>query len=515
MSIYTLNSPARRPFSKLKVSIEPVQSGSGDPSPTNVRPISGWTGVNVQADGKNLLDASMLSLFLNNRYVRTPNYNSNGSIKVKDNTIYTISFSRSITDGRVRFWRKDGTEISYISLSSNKKTFTTPDDCLMISFYAGQSESVASINDFEPQIELGSTATPYEPYKGKTITQQFKDANGNTLTVYGGDTEIVGGKLTTRKLKKVFDGTETFWVKSTTYKGSFFAYWANFAPKGVNGSRFICSHATFHSLNSQYAYGMCASDRSCSLFLLQDPNATVTDFKAYLANEYANGTPVEIVYELAEPLVYQLDPQQVNALKGINNIWADTGDVEEVALLDWDLVYDRTAQDVNQVNEFVNRIETNGYDSLTNIEKQTWAEDLKGALNASDLNRWGYAMNWIATELVEHGYSIQANAKEDWAETDIPNQTQASAILSKLAELYTALNDLFNYESSLNAVFGGGVRTGLSSLPQIYALISEPQWSSLDLNYTDMTTLDYSTYEDWNAIELFLNQAINFLEMIG
>lgn len=31
----------------LVVEIEPVQSGSGDPSPTNVRPISGWTGANV------------------------------------------------------------------------------------------------------------------------------------------------------------------------------------------------------------------------------------------------------------------------------------------------------------------------------------------------------------------------------------------------------------------------------------------------------------------------------------
>ena len=30
----------------LIVSIEPVQSGSGDPSPENVRPISGWTGAN-------------------------------------------------------------------------------------------------------------------------------------------------------------------------------------------------------------------------------------------------------------------------------------------------------------------------------------------------------------------------------------------------------------------------------------------------------------------------------------
>lgn len=31
----------------LKVAIEPQQEGSGDPSPTNVRPISGWTGVNI------------------------------------------------------------------------------------------------------------------------------------------------------------------------------------------------------------------------------------------------------------------------------------------------------------------------------------------------------------------------------------------------------------------------------------------------------------------------------------
>lgn len=35
------------PVKDLVVGIEPVQSGSGDPSPTNVRPISGWTGVTV------------------------------------------------------------------------------------------------------------------------------------------------------------------------------------------------------------------------------------------------------------------------------------------------------------------------------------------------------------------------------------------------------------------------------------------------------------------------------------
>lgn len=35
------------PLKSLLVDIEPVQAGSGDPSPENVRPISGWTGCNV------------------------------------------------------------------------------------------------------------------------------------------------------------------------------------------------------------------------------------------------------------------------------------------------------------------------------------------------------------------------------------------------------------------------------------------------------------------------------------
>ena len=39
------------PLKSCVVAIEPVQSGSGDPSPTNVRPISGWTGAQVSHSG--------------------------------------------------------------------------------------------------------------------------------------------------------------------------------------------------------------------------------------------------------------------------------------------------------------------------------------------------------------------------------------------------------------------------------------------------------------------------------
>jgi hypothetical protein len=39
---------------------------------------------------------------------------------------------------------------------------------------------------------------------------------------------------------------------------------------------------------------------------------------------------VELCYCLATPTTYQLTPTQVKSLLGTNNVWADTGDIEEL-----------------------------------------------------------------------------------------------------------------------------------------------------------------------------------------
>lgn len=45
--IASFDDGTANPMTSLKISIEPVQSGSGDPSPSNVRPISGWNGAQI------------------------------------------------------------------------------------------------------------------------------------------------------------------------------------------------------------------------------------------------------------------------------------------------------------------------------------------------------------------------------------------------------------------------------------------------------------------------------------
>lgn len=52
----TFTTDMAKPLRKLLIPFTPVQSGSGDPSPTNIRPITGWTGVNIYRSGEDTSD---------------------------------------------------------------------------------------------------------------------------------------------------------------------------------------------------------------------------------------------------------------------------------------------------------------------------------------------------------------------------------------------------------------------------------------------------------------------------
>lgn len=49
--IVSVSDAKAAPLRSLVANIEPVQAGSGDPSPTNIRPITGWTACNVYSTG--------------------------------------------------------------------------------------------------------------------------------------------------------------------------------------------------------------------------------------------------------------------------------------------------------------------------------------------------------------------------------------------------------------------------------------------------------------------------------
>lgn len=74
---------------------------------------------------------------------------------------------------------------------------------------------------------------------------------------------------------------------------------------------------------------------STPIIVIKDTNYTDKDtFKSAVGGYYLR-------YELATPITVQLTPTQVEQLLGQNNVWADTGDVEELIYTDRQVYYGR------------------------------------------------------------------------------------------------------------------------------------------------------------------------------
>ena len=162
-----------------------------------------------------------------------------------------------------------------------------------------------------------------------TITHEFKDAQGNTLTVYGGEYEVVGGTLRVTHGVAVFDGSES-------YNGNYFpTIVCNKAFEPGTGTRldFKCSHSPVTNLNYANTQKRTFQFSNADTFW---GAANVDEFKAMLAE-----TPLQIVYPLATPLEYDLTAEDIRTLYGDNTIFADCGNVSVTYRADIGLYIDK------------------------------------------------------------------------------------------------------------------------------------------------------------------------------
>ena len=132
------------------------------------------------------------------------------------------------------------------------------------------------------------------------------------------------GTVTRRIKKLVLTGTEQMWNQSTAYPGGYYFPWASQGVNGTRGLRFICSHARCVGKLSDYINGTCFSDGSCNIRIMES-NSTLQDWKTYLAQQYANGTPVTVWYVLATPVTEQITfPTLPTPVTGTNTLTVDT-----------------------------------------------------------------------------------------------------------------------------------------------------------------------------------------------
>ena len=154
-------------------------------------------------------------------------------------------------------------------------------------------------------------------------------------TVYGGTVDLVSGVLTVTAIGKVFDGTED-WASYQTSPNRFYRYSLTDIQTSspINENR-ACSHfrnATVITSTTSVGFNGYTSSGMNSIWFNFRPDLEeipdVDAWKAWLAEQYANGTPVQAYCPIITPITYQLTPVEVKTLLGLNNVWADTGDVE-------------------------------------------------------------------------------------------------------------------------------------------------------------------------------------------
>lgn len=307
--------------------IEPVQSGSGDPSPTNVRPISGWTGAKVTRTGKNLLNYSTFEVgTIDSNMGQTQAANN----RVRSGFIFLTEgqYTISSLNGFDTVFDVYDLEKNFIKTESTTAWNATPhtytilgDRYVRILFRKSNNSTITLAELTGEQLELGSTATDYEPYQGETYTTTLGQ------TVYGGSLDMVSGVLTVDRAM----------IDLGTLNYTYEAFVPRFYSTGIKTS-VKPPQDNDHEANAiSSAYKVTAFERlyttdkldgtfavgnTGTLNFINRTYTTAADFKSAMSG-------VQLVYELATPQTIQLTPQQVALLVGTNNIWSDAnGDTD-------------------------------------------------------------------------------------------------------------------------------------------------------------------------------------------
>ena len=324
----------------LTVSIVPKQAGSGTPSPSNVRAISGFTAATIKRAGKNILpfpyrDSSATS----SGVTRTVNddgtislsgtataafsfvYTANLMETIKPNVGDVLIFTDGLTYASNRYsrllWADTNAGLGTVNESY---ALTVTQEHLDRGVYFGLRINSGAVCDgvvVKPMVRVYGDSE-YEPYSIQTYEVSF----GSAGTVYGGTLDVTTGVLTVTK--KAVDMGSLGWTMPATsiFQSPIFSDAVTPTVLGDEGS--ICSMFERVNYPSGWAdgkYTMCDINYS-SLKRAHVYDTTHTTAAAFTTAV----TGQTLVYTLATPIEYNLTPTEVRTLLGANNIWSDTGD---------------------------------------------------------------------------------------------------------------------------------------------------------------------------------------------
>ena len=300
----------------------PMQEGEGEPSPDNVRPIVGRDAVSVTRCGKNMLDyAGTIVIPQANYSVKAPTELYNAILKLPRDTPLTMiahwqGYSTNASTRQITLFGANGARVGFV----NAIPIAIPKNMTITSvlIYAGMDKAQdCTVQDI--QFFAGGEASQYKPYRGDTHTLTLP------RTVYGGEVDVGAGEGQETWMHVVLDGTEGW----SSYPAGSLRETTQYRLVGFNPQGCVCSHyASRESMPQPNNTIHTGKNFGYSLNICDGRYTTIDDWKAYLAAQYAAGTPVTIAYKLAAPVPFTATGGGVlPALDGVNTVYTDADSV--------------------------------------------------------------------------------------------------------------------------------------------------------------------------------------------
>lgn len=320
----------------VKASWEPVQEGSGTPSPENIRPIKGHGSVTVERCGENLLNPKENAHNTYTPYGLTITYIGDDKVHLKGT--YNLEGgggSFVILDTQQKLLAGRNLKITGFTMEGTKQTYRlyglrTKDETAI----AMQAEfAKGDVIDMTVAIVVSKdTPSTYTPYIGQTNTLTLPE------TVYGGEVDAVSSEGQETQKLVILNGTESWnsWGINAHNPAITGFYTYDINDYDAINSKGICSHLetpnqdVWGGRNAGIGFATVGSSRYFMFSMLTSslPDISagheVASLKAYLAAQDDAGTPVQIAYKLAEPVPFTATgAQPLSALAGVNTVLTD------------------------------------------------------------------------------------------------------------------------------------------------------------------------------------------------
>jgi hypothetical protein len=334
---------------RVNFALTETPPASGEKSPDNPSTITGVESVQVVRCGTNILNLPNLSdttiagttVSMQNQilHISGTKYGANVSNIFTNMHLFLPAgtYTLSITPSgdfpqpiSLSILKDSNTSIASVNTYATSKTFTltkeTPIGLFRIGMYVNNVTYDCSI---KINISVGSSPTPYTPCEGNTYTIPLGD------TYYGGYVDSERGVLVKEWEEVVLDGTERW----DNFNGVIPYTQMTLPSYGI--SAVDCILCTNYTSALIATYGVVTINPAAKNRLIVRPTAEqafsgITDFKSWLAAQYAAGTPVKVAYKLVTPVEIPLSnlpkilslPQSDRYTPKLNTVCSGQGSVD-------------------------------------------------------------------------------------------------------------------------------------------------------------------------------------------